>query len=120
MSRVTSYASNTLTSVNRFRNADVLVLFIRIRLSLCWTSGWSMTWTRLDMRLSPPSEQRAVARDSDRWHSSTPGVGQLPPSRPGAAFQDLDQRKLGRVQPHPHGHQRREAIEEGHRQRPPL
>src|SRR5712664_4140671 len=120
MSRVTSYASSTLTSVNRLRNADVLVLFIRIRLSLCWTSGWSMTWTRLDMRWSPPSEQRAVAGDSNRWRAGPPGVGQLAPGCPGAAFQDLDQGKLGRVQPHAHGHQWREAIEEGHGQRPPL
>src|SRR4029453_9815318 len=34
-----------LSSPRRLRKADVLVLFMRIRLSLCCTSGWSMTCT---------------------------------------------------------------------------
>src|SRR5436305_1305874 len=73
-SRHTSYASSKLISRSRFRNVLVLVSFERISVSLCWTRGWSMTWTLPAIAAAVVSPSGAVngragmRRGGDRAH----------------------------------------------------
>src|ERR671919_768514 len=112
-----------LSSPRRLRKADVLVLFIRMRLSLCWTSGWSMTWTRPGIRVlsllavgeCPDSHHGAVAVDAQGRRAAPPLVGEAAAGGPGPAFQDSRQRHRARGGAQAGAHPWRGAVRAGPR-----
>src|SRR5579883_2463689 len=105
-----------------WRKAAVGVSARRSSVSLCCTSGWPTTVTfGKDVIRAPLSEYAPVAQYGD-WRASVRAAraGDLPACRPGAALQNGGQRQFGFGTAEPGTHERREAVEKRHSQRPPF
>src|SRR5882724_8814238 len=101
-------------SCNRARNCPVAMSLPRIRLSLCWTSGWSTTTTLRFMR-SPSLEDGSVADDGERRCAAGALLaGDAPPGRPGAALEHLGKRQAARIHPESRAHALGDAVEQRH------
>src|ERR1700730_13584946 len=112
-------------SRSRARNCPVEMSLLRIRLSLCWTSGCSTTTT---LRfIFPPksykqeSENGSVAGDGERRRSALALLaGDAPPRRPGAALQHLGERQRARIHTETGAHAVGDAVEQRHGKRAPF
>src|SRR5580704_8766411 len=98
-----------LISASRLRNEFVLRSFWRRCVSLCKTSGWSMTMTLAAMS----SEDRTIAADAQGWTAARSALRrELATRAPRPALEHLRQRKLVRREAQDRAHALGGAVEQ--------
>src|SRR5882672_1366479 len=106
-----------LISASRLRNEFVLRSFWRRCVSLCWTSGWSITMTLEAMS----SEDRTIAANSQgRAPAGAPLGRELATGSPGSPLEHLREGQLVGGETEDAAHALGGAVEERHGQRAPF